>query len=192
MFARTLQSKSSNGHYARKIAVVRDAENYILISIPFPSRYAIHTLCSSGKIYNANVLCDVYESSLLFSIVGLLATGICTAQVPNLVGNWTGSENAYAAEDGSYKLLDYMSISLAIVEQRDRLFKGYVTYTRNGTKIVEDFAGAIGSDNNTFYVAEFKDGYALGTIISNDEIEDIYLADGAMGGVAIDTLHRIK
>jgi hypothetical protein len=67
-----------------------------------------------------------------------------------------------------------------------------VTYTRNGTEIVEGLAGAIGLDNKTLYIAEFNEGYALGTIISDDEIEPIYLADGGMGGVAIDTLHRIK
>jgi hypothetical protein len=124
--------------------------------------------------------------------LAFLATGICAAQVPNLVGNWTGSENAYSAADGSYKLLESINISLAIVEQKGRLFTGDVTYTRNGTEIVEGLAGAIGLDNKTLYIAEFNEGYALGTIISEDEIEPIYLADGAMGGVAIDTLHRIK
>jgi len=50
----------------------------------------------------------------------------------------------------------------------------------------------IGLDNKTLYIAEFDKGYTLGTVISNDEIELIYLADGENGSVAIDRLYRIK
>jgi len=39
-----------------------------------------------------------------------LAMGICTAQVPNLIGNWTGFENEYAATYGSYKSIDEFQI----------------------------------------------------------------------------------
>jgi uncharacterized protein YxeA len=62
----------------------------------------------------------------------LMTTGICTAQVPNLVGNWTGSQNTYVAENGSYKLFENQSTSLVIAEQKDRLFTGYVTYPSDG------------------------------------------------------------
>jgi hypothetical protein len=62
----------------------------------------------------------------------------------------------------------------------------------NETEIGKGFAGAIGLDNKTLYIAEFDKGYALGTIISNDEIELIYLMDGEGGSVAIDRLYRIK
>jgi len=41
---------------------------------------------------------------------------------------------------------------------------------------VESLAGATGLDNKAFYVAESNDGYDFGTIISDDEIELIYLA----------------
>jgi hypothetical protein len=82
----------------------------------------------------------------------LLSAGICTARVPDLVGNWTGSENGYFGEDGSYKLSENMSINLSIVEQKDRLFKGNITYMLNGTKVTEGFAGAIGLDNKTLYI----------------------------------------
>ena len=62
----------------------------------------------------------------------------------------------------------------------------------NQTEIGEGFAGAIGLDNKTLYIAEFDKGYALGTIISNDEMELIYLADGENASVAIDRLYRIR
>ena len=58
--------------------------------------------------------------------------------------------------------------------------------------IVEHLAGAISLDNKTFYVGESNEGYDIGTIISDDEIELIYLADGEYGRTVINTLYRIK
>ncbi len=125
-------------------------------------------------------------------LVILMATGICAARVPDLVGNWTGSQNAYIAENGSYKLLENESTSLVVTEQKYRLFTGYVTYPSDGKEIVENLAGAIGLDNKTFYMAELNEGYDFGTIISDNEIELIYLADGENGRTVINTLYRIK
>ena len=125
-------------------------------------------------------------------LLAVLATGVCAAEVPDLVGDWTGSEDAYNAENGSYKLLENSSVGLSIVEQKDRLFTGNVTYTLNGTEIVEALAGAIGLDDQTFYIAESDKGYSVGKIISDDEIEIIYLEDGKSGWSAIEKLYRIK
>jgi hypothetical protein len=122
----------------------------------------------------------------------LMTTGICTAQVPNLVGNWTGTQNAYIAENGVYKLSENESTSLVITEQNGRLFTGYVTYPSGGKVIVENLAGAIGLDNKTFHIAELNEGYDYGTIISDDEIELIYLAEGENGRTVINTLHRMN
>lgn len=121
----------------------------------------------------------------------ILITGVCAAQAPDLVGNWTGNTTGYFGADGAYNLLENDSISIAVAEQNDRLFTGSIAYMREGEEIVEDFAGAIGADNKTLYIAESK-GYGLGTIISEDEIELIYLEDGDTVVVAIDRLHRIK
>ncbi len=129
---------------------------------------------------------------ILLILLILMTTGICTAQVPNLVGDWTGSQNTYVAENGSYKLYENQSTSLVITEQKDRLFTGYVTYTSDGKEIVENLAGAIGLDNKTFHMAEMNEGYDFGTIISSDKIELIYLADGENGRTVINTLSRIK
>jgi hypothetical protein len=122
----------------------------------------------------------------------LMTMGICTAQVPDLVGNWTGTQNTYVAENGSYKLYENQSTSLVITEQKDRLFTGYVIYPSDGKEIVENLAGAIGLDNKTYYIAESKEGYDFGTIISDDEIEHMYIADGENGRVVINRLYRMK
>ena len=137
------------------------------------------------------------RKSLQLILLAFLAVGICTAQVPkaqvpNLVGNWSGSENGYFASNGSYKLAENLSVNLAIIEQKNRLFTGNLTFPyENGTKITENLSGVIGLDNKTLYIAEFKEGYDLGAIISNNEIELIYLQDGKMGGTLLSDLHRI-
>jgi hypothetical protein len=130
--------------------------------------------------------------SIWLAALILTTIGICTAQVPDLVGNWTGTQNAYIAENGFYNLSENESTHMVITEQKDRLFTGYVTYPSNGKEAVENFAGAIGLDNKTLQIAELFDGYDFGTIISDDEIELIYLADGENGRTVIDRLYRIK
>jgi hypothetical protein len=128
----------------------------------------------------------------LLSLV-FLAMGICAAEVPDLLGKWTGSWSAYDEGIGYSNSTENGSFILTFVEQEDRIFAGNMTFKpENETEIGEGFAGAIGLDNKTLYIAEFDKGYTLGTIISNDEIELIYLADGENGSVAIDRLHRIK
>jgi hypothetical protein len=121
----------------------------------------------------------------------ILIAGICAAQATDLVGNWTGSTTGYVGADGAYNLVENDSICFAISAQNDRLFTGNVTYARDGETIIESFAGAIGVDNKTLYIAESK-GYGFGTIISDDEIELIYLENGGTVLAAIDKLHRLK
>ena len=121
-----------------------------------------------------------------------LATGTCVAKVPDLLGKWTGSESWYGEVNGSAKLTENKSLNVTVVEQKNRLFTGKLTYKlENGTEIDEGFAGAVGLDNKTLYFAEFNEGYDMGTIISNDEIELIYLQDGKMAETTIGRLHRI-
>jgi hypothetical protein len=122
-----------------------------------------------------------------------LATGICMAEVPDLVGNWTGLESWYGEVNGSVKLIENEGLNLTVAEQKNRLFTGNLTYkSENGTEIVEGFSGAIGLDNKTLYLSEFNEGYDMGTIISDDEIELIYLQDGKKAETTIGRLNRIK
>lgn len=128
----------------------------------------------------------------LILLVVLLTTGICAAKVPDLLRKWMGSWSGYDEGKGYSNLTDSGTINFTFMEQKDRIFAGNLTINlKNGTEINEGFAGAIGLDNKTLNIAEFNKGYALGTVISNDEIELIYLGDGKNGSVAIDELHRV-
>ena len=130
---------------------------------------------------------------LALLVLVLLATGICAAKVPDLLGKWAGFEIHYGEVNGSAMLTENKSLNVTVAEQKDRLFAGNMTYVlENGTELVEGFVGAVGLDNKTLYLAEFNEGYDMGTIISNDEIELIYLQDGKMAITTIGRLHRIK
>ena len=121
-------------------------------------------------------------------VLVFLATGISAAKVPDLQGNWTGSWSGYNDGKGS----ENGSILFNIDEQKDSLFAGNLTITLKNETEGAGFAGAIGLDNKTLYISQFDEGYSLGTMISNDEMKLVYLADGKGGWVAIDNLHRIK
>ena len=130
---------------------------------------------------------------LALLVLVFLATGISAAKVPDLQGNWTGSYSGYDNGKGYPNLSENGSIRFNIDEQKDSLFAGNATITlKNETVASGGFAGAIGLDNKTLFITRFDKGHSLGTIISNDEMKLVYLADGKGGWVAIDNLHRIK
>jgi hypothetical protein len=130
---------------------------------------------------------------LALLVLVLLATEICAAKVPDLLGKWNGSWSAYDEGIGYSNLTENGSFFLTFAKQDDRIFAGNITFKpENKTEINEGFAGAIGLDNKTLYITDFNKGYFLGAIISNDEMELIYLADGKNASLGIDRLHRIK
>jgi hypothetical protein len=128
-----------------------------------------------------------------FLILVFLTTGICAAEVPDLLGNWTGSWRGYDAGVGFSESGDNGSINVTVLEQKDRIFAGDLVFKmKNEPDFKNSFVGAIGLDNKTLNIAEFEKGYVQGTLISNDEMDLIYLADGDAPSVVIDRLFRIK
>lgn len=164
--------------------------------------------CKSGQS-NHNVLkkcsCWILENFIsqmhyqmnmkaIWPLVFLIffAAGICTAQVPDMRGEWIGSFSSYN-EGGANSNWMNGSLVLTVLEQKDRIFAGNLTVKpENMTEINEGIAGAIGLDNRTFYLAESGKGYALGTIVSNDELEYVYIVDGRNASASIDKLYRKK
>ena len=128
--------------------------------------------------------------SIWLVLLALSVTGICAAEIPDLVGNWAGKGPGYNEETG-YVVDSDNILNFSITEQKGRLFNGELTYNLNGTDVVEGFAGTISPDNKTFYIAEFISGYDVGTVVSEDEIDLMYLLEGKAGAVFIETLRRI-
>jgi hypothetical protein len=134
------------------------------------------------------------KTILSFSLLAVvfMATGICAGQAVDLRGNWTGSGSGYIEDNGSARLMDEGIINLIISKQEGSLFTGNVIYKINGTEIVEGFAGAIGADNKTLYLVEFNSGSDLGTIISEDAIEMVYIEDGEPTQISLERFYRVK
>ena len=130
--------------------------------------------------------------SFALLVLVFLATGITAAKVPDLQGNWTGSWSGYDDGKGYSNVSENGSILFNFEAQKDRLFIGNLTIKLKNETFASGFAGAIGLDNKTLYISQFDKGSSLGTIISNDEMELIYLSDGKGGSVAIDRLYRIE
>ena len=131
----------------------------------------------------------IWSFALLMLV--FLATGVSAAKVPDLQGNWNGSWSGYDDGMGYSNLSENGSILFNFEEQKERLFVGNLTIKLKNETFASGFAGAIGLDNKTLYISQFDKGYSLGTIISNDEMELIYLSNGKGGSVAIDRLYRI-
>ncbi len=117
----------------------------------------------------------------------LATTGLSAAEIPHLVGNWTGSYEGYEEGTG---YMNYTGALMTVSEQKGRLFTGNFSDLEQWK---EGFAGIIALDNKTLYVAEYDHmGYAIGTIISNDTIELDYLENGETAGAFIDRFQRVK
>jgi len=134
-------------------------------------------------------------SSIGLLVFALFATGICAAETPDLVGTWAATGPGYNEKAGYVNEEGLGTVTFNITEQNGRIFNGEMTYLMNGTDVSEGFAGAIGADDKTLYVTEFVSGYDFGTVISEDEIELIYIQDGEQDSGAaeifIQTLHRV-
>lgn len=114
-----------------------------------------------------------------------------TETIPDLVGNWSGSSFGHMKQGGYEGSLGY-NYTLSIEEQKGRAFNGtlYILgpdYTGN-----IGFSAAFGHDMKTFYMTQYDQGFNFGEIVSQDEIEIIYMAAGKNGMALIESFNREK
>jgi len=130
---------------------------------------------------------------LVVLLLGLIAgmVGVTTADIPDLVGNWTGPYVEYNSGQG-FSEVDSGLFFLNITEQKDRIFIGYSSFKKSdGTEVTRELAGVISADGTELSLAEQNNGYSNGKIIGSDEFELTYLSDNDPISVAIDTFYRI-
>lgn len=127
---------------------------------------------------------------LVCVFVGMV--GISTADIPDLVGNWTGPYVEYNAGQGFSEQEEGVYF-INITEQQDRIIVGYSSYSKSdGTEERVDLAGVVSADGTEISLAEQNNGYSTGKIISADEFELTYLSDKDPISVAIDRFFRIN
>lgn len=113
-----------------------------------------------------------------------------TGPVPSLLGNWTGTMRGYIGGVG-YTEFPNETITVIVTEQHGRIFSGRMVFTPvTPGEEPEDFAGVIDQDGRTIRTAEQHGGYGTGTLLSENEIDLIYVDSAAPYNVAIDSLKR--
>jgi len=129
-------------------------------------------------------------------VLVLAGTSIACADtpvlIPDLVGNWTGTDVGYERGAGYYSS-STDQIILSIMEQNDRVFNGtFTAWNPVSGKVyeIEDISGVIGPDMKSIYLAEFNGGYDIGQIIDTDTLELLYLKSGENAMACIDTFTR--
>jgi hypothetical protein len=109
---------------------------------------------------------------------------------PDITGTWTGLSTGYEPVVG---FTDYgnSTMLMNVSEQKGRLFAGTFVFTgTNGTQTIA-FSGVIGRDGRTLTLPQKTGGYSFGEIIAPDQIELIYVDDGARYSSVIDTLRKV-
>lgn len=132
------------------------------------------------------------HAGLLALLAVLCMIGMTVADIPDLVGNWSGSSIGYQEGIG---LADYPdgTFSITITEQTDRVFTGYIlTKDNSGADFHKNMSGVISADGKEIYLAEHGEGISIGTIISPDEFELTYLQSGDSAYAGIDHLVKVK
>jgi hypothetical protein len=118
-------------------------------------------------------------------------TGITTADIPNLVGNWTGPYVEYGNQSFSEKEGGFFFLN--ITEQKDRIFVGNSSYVKaDGTPVMMKMAGVISADGTELSVVEQNNGYSHGKVLGPDAFELTYLTDKDPISVAVDQFNRIS
>jgi hypothetical protein len=131
-------------------------------------------------------------------LFGLAACAGCTAPgtaspaaatIPDLTGNWTGSPQGYI--EGIGYIGSSGTIGLQVTGQHGRIFTGNMSIVEaNGSVTTREVAGAISRDGTSFTLVQSDTGYDLGTVVSDDEIELVYVSDADPATVVIDSFKR--
>jgi hypothetical protein len=135
----------------------------------------------------------------LILLIGIVTCAGCTSAgtappvatgIPDLTGNWTGSVKGYGEGTG-YFGSSSGSMNLRITEQKGRLFSGQLFINEsNGSVSTRQFAGALSRDGRSFTVVQFDRGYDLGTVLSDNEIEMVYMNDNNPAFLVIDSFTK--
>lgn len=133
-----------------------------------------------------------YFSLVIIVLVFGCTIGIAAADIPDLVGNWTGPNVGYEDYIGFVENNEG-SFFLNITEQKDRIFAGFVVTTDSDREeVVKTIAGVISPDGKELYMAEKTEGIATGYILGENELELIYLEVSDPIYAGIDHLYRVE
>ena len=122
---------------------------------------------------------------VLVAAFGLAAVAAASAaEVPNLVGTWTGKTDSIGDEHG----LRTRERTVHITEQTDRRFRGYFDYEAGH----KDIFGIVFPDDTSFaWVSKASKGTVQGRILGPDQIAACYIESGADATAGCSDLKRV-
>lgn len=129
---------------------------------------------------------------ILLSVIVLVWAGLWVVSAetpanPDLRGNWTGTSVGHYAKDGYISQGTY-NYTLAITDQKDRIFNGTLFETGSGGEKTYGFSGVISADMKTLNMADHDSGYNIGYLVAPDSMELILQVDGTEGLTELCTL----
>lgn len=154
---------------------------------------------SDGRILSADeielIFRDNFDPSRV--VIDSLKRSTASSQVatpagssmPGLTGNWSGISSGYMKTASGYQVIQG-TMTMKVTEQTDRLFKGQVAYTMNGTPVTKEMAGVFGRDGKTIETVEYPDGFSNGVVISADEVHLVFRNTANPSDIAIDIFKR--
>lgn len=121
---------------------------------------------------------------------GAAATPAADAEIPNLVGTWTGSAVGHV---NTFGFRNEGAPVYTFTEQKGRAFAGYTEYShyKGGDRKIEEFSGVINM-RNEIVMAQKEAGFTLGDLLGPDTIELAYAEDGDEAKAFLITLTRQK
>ncbi len=129
------------------------------------------------------------------TFMSLFFFGVCCSiaadALPNLKGTWQGKTQSVAVgklghtEHSVKPKFTSVDFTIRIDEQEGMLFYG----VKQSKKAKEQMLGVIKPDNKSIYIAD-HDGYYVGTLLSPDEMEMVYLEAGTQSRVASYTVYK--
>ena len=121
---------------------------------------------------------------------GSVTTPANSAEIPSLVGTWTGSAAGHVNRIG---FRNEGAPVYNITEQNGRAFAGYTEYSHysGGDRKIEEFSGVINM-RNEIVMAQNEAGFTIGDLLGPDTIELAYAEDGDDAKAFLITLTRQK
>jgi hypothetical protein len=118
-------------------------------------------------------------------------TSTTAVAAPNLLGNWTGTNDGYIEGEG-YSAYSGDTMTMRVTEQKGRIFSGDFVFTnQSGVWKTTTGAGEIGRDGKTLTLVQTGGGYSSGTLVAPDEIEFIYTNRNDPFAISIDSLKKV-
>jgi len=126
-------------------------------------------------------------SLFLFSVCCSLAADA----VPDLKGTWQGKSQAVAVGKLGHTKHSpkpvFISVEFTIqIDSQEGMF---IYGVKQSKKKKEEIVGVIKPDNKSIYMSDL-DGYYVGTLLSPDQMEMVYLEAGAASRVASYTVYK--